>query len=231
MDNYSAKELDKFAQLAQQWWDAQGQLKSLHDINPLRTQWIAKQTMLSGKSIIDIGCGGGILCESLARLEANVSGLDLSQDLINCAKNHAQDNDLSISYYCESVEEFAKQHRESFDLVTCMEMLEHVPDPASIINSCAKLLKPRGTLILSTLNRHPKAYLFAIIGAEYILRLLPKGTHDYQQFIRPSEISSWAEAAGLAVKSIAGISYYPLQKRYVISNDINVNYLMCLEKL
>lgn len=230
MDNYSNSELDKFTQLAKDWWNPQGKIKSLHDINPLRTQWIAQQLPLAGKSVIDIGCGGGILCESLAKCGATVSGLDLSQALINCAKKHSQDNDLSINYHCQSVEAVAEQQPAQFDLVTCMEMLEHVPDPAAIIHACAKLLKPQGTLVLSTLNRNLKSYLFAIIGAEYILGLLPKGTHDYKKFIRPSEISSWAESVDLNVKAMAGISYYPLQKRYVVSKDIQVNYLMSLQK-
>lgn len=228
--NADPQELDKFAQLASRWWDPEGELKTLHQINPLRLQYIKDHAGLNGKSVIDIGCGAGILTESMAKAGAKVTGIDLNDTLIDVAKLHLQDTGAEAEYLTISAEEIAKQRPQQYDVVTCLEMLEHVPDPASVIQACASLVKPDGHVFFSTLNRNPKSYLFAIIGAEYFLKILPKNTHDYSKFIRPSELGAWARESNLQPKDITGINYNPFTKSFRLSNDVSVNYLLHAQK-
>ena len=230
-NNVDPKEIEKFSAHATSWWDLQGDMKPLHRINPLRMKFIAEQVELNGKKVLDIGCGGGILTESLAKTGAITSGLDLASESISVAKKHAQDNGLKINYINQSVEELAQSHPAQFDVICCMEMLEHVPDPHSIINSCSQLLKPGGHAFFSTLNRNLKSYLFAIVGAEYVLKLLPKGTHNYSKFIKPSELEAWCRHAQLEWHKTAGLSYNPLNQEYSLSRDIDVNYLAYCQKI
>lgn len=227
--NISPDEIEKFDKLAQSWWKTDGDLRTLHDINPPRMEFIQEYVPLAGKAVLDVGCGGGILSESLAKSGAQVSALDMSPELINVAKHHSQMNNLSINYFTTSIEEYVDQHSDRFDVITCMELLEHVPDPQSIIASCAKLLKPNGYLFLSTINRNMKAYLFTILGAEYVLKLLPKHTHDYAKFIRPSELSSVLRAENFNVEKIKGLEYNPMNHKAYLSDDISVNYLVCAQ--
>lgn len=224
--NVDQAEIDKFAALSHNWWDTEGPLKTLHQINPLRLQFIAEKTPIAHKSIIDIGCGGGILTESLAKAGAMVTGIDLNKAAIDVAKLHLLESNLQVDYQCTSAEEIAEKHGPSFDIVTCFEMLEHVPDPASIVKACAMLVKPGGHLFFSTLNRTPKSYLFAILGAEYVLKLLPKNTHDYAKFIRPSELNHWITEAGITTKALEGISYNPFTQHFKLVSDLSVNYLL-----
>ncbi|QBQ54684.1 bifunctional 2-polyprenyl-6-hydroxyphenol methylase/3-demethylubiquinol 3-O-methyltransferase UbiG [Nitrosococcus wardiae] len=223
--NVDPGEIAKFEQLAHRWWDQKGEFKPLHDINPLRLEYIRSRCSLAGKRVLDVGCGGGILTEELARLGAKVTGIDLSEAPLTVARLHALEGNLKIDYRQISVEQLTEAEAESFDVVTNLEMLEHVPDPASIIAACGRLLKPHGKVFFSTLNRTLKAYLFAIIGAEYTLQLLPKGTHDYQRFIQPAELEAWCRAAGLELQDLTGLHYNPLTHRYWLGHDINVNYL------
>lgn len=223
--NYDPQELAKFAALAAHWWDTEGELKTLHQVNPLRLGYIRKKINLSGCKAVDIGCGGGILTESMAQQGAHVTGIDMNKSVIDVAKLHLLESGLQAEYLAVSAEELAAQHPAAYDVVTCLEMLEHVPDPAAVVQACAALTKPGGQVFFSTLNRHPKAYLFAIIGAEYLLKMLPKNTHDYAKFIRPSELSEWVRAAGLQPQDMKGISYNPLTKQFSLSDDISVNYL------
>ncbi len=226
-DNVDRNEVAKFEAMASRWWDVNGECKPLHAINPLRLNYIdEKSGGIAGKKVIDIGCGGGILSESMAQRGAVVSGIDMSQPSIEVAKLHLYESNLDVDYQRSTAEAFAEHHPHSFEVVTCMELLEHVPDPASVIRACAKLVKPGGHLFFSTVNRNPKAYLFAIVGAEYLLKMLPKGTHDFAKFIRPSELGTWAREAGLSTHDISGLSYNPLNKHYSIGNDIDVNYMM-----
>lgn len=225
-NNYDPQELTKFASLAAHWWDPSGELKTLHQLNPLRMNYIlSKVNSLEGVAVADVGCGGGILSESMSNKGAHVLGIDLNQPLIDVAKWHQFESKTTVEYVTVSVEELAAKQPESFDIVTCLEMLEHVPDPSSIIQSCAKLLKPNGHAFFSTLNRNPKSYVFAILAAEYILKLLPKNTHDYSNFIRPSELAKWASESNLIPKEVKGIAYNPLTKDFKLSTDISVNYL------
>lgn len=225
--NVDPRELDKFAALAARWWDKESEFKPLHDINPLRLKYIeSRANGLAGKRILDVGCGGGILSESMARSGANVTGIDMSTEPLNVAKLHLYESGLQVNYQQITAEALAAAEPASFDIVTCMEMLEHVPDPASVIQACQHLVKPQGHVFFSTLNRNLKAYVFAILGAEYLLHLLPKGTHDYAKFIRPSELAIWAEHAGLSVKNFTGMSYQPLSQHYYLTNDVSVNYLV-----
>lgn len=226
MSNVDQKELNKFADLAAHWWDEAGELKTLHQVNPLRLGFIKQKVNLTGLKALDIGCGGGILTESLAAEKANATGIDLNPSLIDVAKLHLYESKLKVTYQTISAEDFAKTHSAQFNVVTCMELLEHVPDPASIIQACADLTAPGGDVFFSTLNRHPKAYVLAILGAEYLLRLLPRGTHDYAKFIRPAELSAWCEKAGLTLQAIRGISYNPITKQFRLSDDIDVNYIV-----
>jgi 2-polyprenyl-6-hydroxyphenyl methylase/3-demethylubiquinone-9 3-methyltransferase len=226
MLNADPAELEKFGDLAHRWWDPNSEFKPLHDINPLRLDWIDKHLGLAGKRILDVGCGGGLLSEGMALRGAEVTGIDLSEKPLSVAKLHLLETGQKVDYRKISVEALADEMPEAFDAVTCLEMLEHVPDPSSIIASCARLVKPGGQVFFSTLNRNPKSYLFAVIGAEYLLQMLPKGTHDYAKFIKPSELARWAKMARLEPAEVIGMSYNPLNKQYSLGNDTSVNYLM-----
>ena len=222
--NCDPLEVQKFKQLANTWWDKNGACKPLHDLNPLRLAFITQHTTLDKKAILDIGCGGGILTESLAT-NASVTGIDACVDVINVAKQHAGVQGLTIHYVAATLEEYTQQSTQTFDIITCMELLEHVPDPLSLIQHCRQLLKPEGHLFFSTLNRNLKSYLFAILGAEYILQLLPRGTHDYAKFIRPSELDAWCRHSGLRLQHLKGIGYNFLNRQYYLQNNTDVNYL------
>jgi len=224
--NVDPTEIKKFEELASRWWDHQGEFKPLHDINPLRLNFINTGSPLAGKRVLDVGCGGGILCESMAECGATVTGIDMGKAPLAVARLHAMETDLEIDYLQTTAEELAASSAGSFDTVTCMEMLEHVPDPSSVIQACKQLLKPGGSVYFSTINRNPKSFLFAIIGAEYLMKMLPSGTHDYSKFIRPSELDIWCREAGLDVISIQGISYNPLTGMYRTSTDVDVNYMV-----
>lgn len=223
--NYDPEELAKFAALAAQWWDPTGDLKTLHQLNPLRLGYIMEKVDLVNKNVIDIGCGGGILSESLAEQGANVTGIDMNKSIIDVAKLHQLESGTEVSYQHISAEEMANQHKGQYDIVTCLEMLEHVPDPLSIVAACAKLAKPGGHLFFSTLNRNPKSYLFAILGAEYLLKLLPKNTHDYAKFIRPRELAKWAQQSDLSPQEMKGVFYNPFTEKFKLTDDVSVNYL------
>jgi 2-polyprenyl-6-hydroxyphenyl methylase/3-demethylubiquinone-9 3-methyltransferase len=224
--NADQAELQKFAELAHKWWDVNSEFKPLHEINPLRLNWIHDLVDLKGKRVLDVGCGGGILSEAMHFKGAKVTGIDLGEKALNVAKLHQLESGADVDYRCISAEQLAALEPASFDVVTCMEMLEHVPDPAAIVAACAKLVKPNGSVFFSTINRNPKAYLLAVVGAEYVLNLLAKGTHDYAKFIKPSELSSWARQANLDVMSLRGMSYHPFKQIYRLSDDVAVNYLM-----
>lgn len=223
--NIDEREVSKFDELAQRWWDAGSEFKPLHDINPLRVGYIGERAQLDGRRILDVGCGGGILSEALAREGATVTGIDAAPAPIEVAKLHRIESGLDIDYQLATVEEYAASGPGQFDIITCLEMLEHVPDPGSVIRTCRSLLKDDGHLFLSTINRNPKSYLFAVVGAEYILKLLPRGTHDYDKLIRPSELAAWCRDAGLQVLDFTGMTYNPLTKIYRLGSDIDVNYL------
>ena len=229
--NIDPQEIAKFEELANKWWDRNSEFKPLHDINPLRVGYIDRIAHLAGKTVLDVGCGGGILSESMAQRGATVSGIDMGEAPLKVAKLHGLESGVSVNYRQVTVEELADEQPESFDVVTCMEMLEHVPDPASIINACAKLAKPGGHLFFSTLNRNPKSYLFAIVGAEKLLKLVPQGTHDFNKFIRPSELGGWIREAGLQSTDITGMVYNPLTKTYSLNpRDVDVNYMIATRK-
>ncbi len=229
--NVDPSEIAKFEALAKRWWDKDSEFKPLHDINPLRTNFIDERSPVAELKILDVGCGGGILCESLAQRGADVTGIDMGEAPLSVAKLHQLESNLSINYQRITAEELAEQQPESFDIVTCLEMLEHVPDPGKVIQACANLVKPGGDVYFSTINRNPKSYAFAIIGAEYILQLLPKGTHEYSKFIRPSELANWARQAQLEWLEITGMTYNPLTKRYKLNqSDVDVNYLVHTKK-
>ena len=228
--NVDPAEVAKFEALASRWWDPDSEFKPLHDINPLRVEYIDRRARLKDKQVIDVGCGGGILSESMAVRGAKVTGIDMGEAPLAVAQLHQIESGIEIDYRQGTAEELAAEKPEAFDVVTCLEMLEHVPDPASVIQSCADLVKPGGHVFFSTINRNPKAYLFAIVGAEYLLRMLPKGTHDYSKFIKPSELESWIRAADLNVRELTGMSYNPLSKRYTLGYDVDVNYLMHCQK-
>jgi 2-polyprenyl-6-hydroxyphenyl methylase/3-demethylubiquinone-9 3-methyltransferase len=224
--NHDPQEINKFEELASRWWDPNSEFKPLHEINPLRLGYIQDRVDLDDKKVLDVGCGGGILTESMAIHHAEVTGIDLGVAPLDVARLHLLESGLQVDYQKISAESLAEQRPASFDVVTCMEMLEHVPDPASTIQACHDLVKPGGHVFFSTINRNPKSYLFAIIGAEYILKLLPKGTHDFSKFIRPSELHQWARKAGLSVQDVSGMSYNPLTRQYSLGSDIDVNYLI-----
>ena len=234
--NVDLQEVQKFTDLANEWWDRTGAFATLHQINPLRLNWIEQQTIarqqsgLTGKKVLDVGCGGGILSHSMAVRGATVTGIDLGEANIKAAQIHAEQTNQAIDFAWVAVEEVAKAHAGEFDVVTCMEMLEHVPDPQSIINACFTLLKPNGVLVLSTINRNPKSYLFAVIGAEYLLRLLPRGTHDYEKFITPAELDRFAQRAGCKRQDLIGLHYNPLIKHYWLAQNVDVNYMMAVYK-
>ena len=229
-DNVHLHEINKFGAQAERWWDSQGEFKTLHDVNPLRLQFIREYIELQGQRVVDVGCGGGILTEGLAKHGAKALGIDLSEDLIDIADLHGLESGIDASYQKISAENLAEEQAESFDHVTCMEMLEHVPEPASIINACAKMVKVGGYVFFSTLNRQPKAYLLAIVAAEHLLRMLPKGTHDYKTFIKPSELSAWCRQSGLEMRGMVGIEYNPLNKQFSLGNDVDVNYIIAFQR-
>jgi len=230
MSNVDHSEIDKFSALAHRWWDPTSEFKPLHAINPLRLGWIQSITNLQGKRVLDVGCGGGILAESLSKAGATVTGIDLSSKALKVAELHQLESGTSVRYLTISAEDLAKEESQSYDVVTCMEMLEHVPDPSSVVQACAKLCKPGGHIFFSTLNRNPKSYLFAIIGAEYILQLLPKGTHQYEKFIKPSELAQFTRTAGLEVIELKGMTYNPITQIYRLGSDTDVNYMMATRK-
>ncbi len=225
-NNTDELEILKFNNLAHKWWDSTSEFKPLHDINPLRVDFIKSKVDLKGKRVLDIGCGGGILTEAIAREGAEVTGIDQGEKVIKIAKLHSLESQLNINYEQINIENFIKKNKHKFDVITCLEMLEHVPDPASVIKACSQILKPDGKLFLSTINRNPKSFLFAIIGAEYILKLLPKGTHTYEKFITPSELRDYCNQSNLKFNDLIGMTYNPIFKTYRLEKDISVNYLV-----
>ena len=224
--NADPVELEKFSKLAHRWWDPAGEFRPLHEINPLRLDWIAQHARLEGAAVLDVGCGGGILAEAMARRGAKVTGIDLSEKALKVAQLHLLESRLAVHYENVSVEDYAAAHAGKFDAVTCMELLEHVPEPGAMAAACARLVRPGGQVFFSTINRNPKSYLFAVVGAEYVLGLLPKGTHDYLRFIKPSELSRWCREAGLRIDELIGMSYNPITRRYWLGRDCDVNYLL-----
>jgi len=230
VENVDPREVEKFDASASRWWDPEGEFKPLHEINPLRLGYVQHRCALPGKRVVDVGCGGGLLAEGMARLGASVLGIDLSGAALEVAKLHAMESETTLDYRQVTAEDLAAEAPEQFDVVTCMELLEHVPDPASTILACARLAKPGGHVFLSTINRNPKSYLLAVVGAEYVLRILPRGTHDYRKFIRPSEMAAWCRNAGLELLDLTGIAYNPLTRGYAMGADVSVNYLAHLRK-
>ncbi len=228
--NVDPAEIHKFEELAARWWDPGGEFKPLHDINPLRVDYIQRRAALAGCRVLDVGCGGGILSEAMARLGATVTGIDMGEAPLSVARLHRHESGVEVDYRRATAEQLAEEQPEHYDVVTCLEMLEHVPDPGSVVAACARLVKPGGKVFFSTINRNPKSYLFAVIAAEYVLGLLPKGTHEYRKFIRPSELERWARAADLAIRELAGMSYNPLTGRYSLGRDVDVNYLAWFER-
>ena len=226
MANADPQELAKFGDLAHRWWDPNSEFKPLHDINPLRLGWIDRNCGLKEKKVIDVGCGGGLLSEGMAALGAHVTGIDLGEKALGVARLHLLESGQKVDYRHIAAEDMAKAEPAAFDVVTCLEMLEHVPDPASIVRACAQMAKPGGTVFFSTISRNPKAYLFAVIGAEYVLNMLPRGTHDYAKFLRPAELARMCREAGLSVQEVIGMSYNPLGKTYSLGTDTSVNYLI-----
>ena len=228
--NADPLEIQKFSELAHRWWDPTSEFRPLHEINPLRLEWINVRAPLAGRKVIDIGCGGGILAESMARKGADVTGIDLSDKALKVADLHSLESGVAVRYKLIAAEQMAAEEAGQYDVVTCMEMLEHVPDPAAIVKAAAALVKPGGKIFFSTLNRNPKSWLFAIVGAEYLLRMLPKGTHDYAKFITPSELSQFAREAGLQVDGLKGLGYNPLTKIYALNQDTDVNYMVACSR-
>ena len=228
--NVDPSEIDKFSQLAHKWWDKNSEFKPLHDINPLRIHFIERIAGIQGQTMLDVGCGGGILSEGLAEKGAVVTGIDLADKSLKVARLHLLESGNKVTYQCVPAEQFAEENPGAFDSVVCMEMLEHVPDPASIVASCAKLVKPGGYVFFSTLNRNPKAYVMAVLGAEYLLGMLPKGTHEYSRFMKPSELGRMVRSAGLTLVEMAGLTYNPVNQSYALSDDTTVNYMMACRK-
>ncbi|MGB1403722.1 MAG: bifunctional 2-polyprenyl-6-hydroxyphenol methylase/3-demethylubiquinol 3-O-methyltransferase UbiG [Porticoccaceae bacterium] len=229
--NVDPHEIRKFEELASRWWDRNSEFKPLHDINPLRANWIDSLAPVAEKTILDVGCGGGILCEALAQRGAYVTGIDMGEAPLAVGNLHKLESGVTVNYEKSTAEDYAKSHAASFDIVTCLEMLEHVPNPCSVVAACAALCKPGGTLFFSTINRNPKSYLLAIIGVEYVLRMLPKGTHEYSKFIRPSELGQWIRQAELEIDQMTGLLYNPITKTYKLdTRDVDVNYMICARK-
>lgn len=228
--NSDPVEVAKFDELASRWWDRDGDCAPLHAINPLRLEYIDRRAPLEGRTAIDVGCGGGLLAEAMALRGATVTGIDMGAQAIQVARLHRHESGAEVEYEQTTAEAMADKAPESFDVVACMEMLEHVPDPASVIAACARMVKPGGRVFFSTLNRNPKSYLFAIVGAEYLLGMLPRGTHDYSRFITPAELDRWARAADLVAEDFTGLSYNPLTRQYALGDDIDVNYLACYRR-
>ena len=228
--NIDQAEIGKFDQLASRWWDPDSEFKPLHDINPLRLDYINRRVALAERKVIDVGCGGGLLSEGMARMGARVTGIDMGEAPLSVARLHLLESGAEVDYRRITAEDMAAQHPQEFEVCTCLEMLEHVPDPASVVQACADLVEPGGQVFFSTINRNPKAYLFAIIGAEYLLRMLPRGTHDYGKFIRPSELERWARGAGLQLRELTGMTYNPLGAEYRLGDDVDVNYLAWFTK-
>ena len=229
-NNIDPAELAKFDALASRWWDTEGEFRPLHQINPLRLDWIRQHVSLAGLKVVDIGCGGGILTEAMAACGATVTGIDMAEGPLAVARLHQHESGAEVDYRRSTAEELAVAEPGHYDVVTCLEMLEHVPDPSQVIRSCTELVKPGGQVFFSTINRNPKSFLFAIVGAEYVLRLLPKGTHEYEKFIRPSELEDWARASGLALKTSIGLHYNPLTREYSLGPNLDVNYLMHFQR-
>ncbi len=228
--NVDQTEVSKFEELASRWWDPGSEFKPLHDINPLRLNYISSRVSLEGQRVIDVGCGGGLLSEGMAALGADVTGIDMGEAPLTVARLHQHESGLALDYQLKTAEQMAAEQPAGYTVCTCLEMLEHVPDPASVIRACAELVPPGGDVFFSTINRNPKAYLLAIIGAEYLLRMLPRGTHEYARFIRPSELERWARAAGLRLQDLTGMSYNPLTARYRLERNVDVNYLAWFKK-
>ncbi len=229
-DNIDSAEVAKFDALASRWWDPEGEFRPLHQINPLRLDWIRQHIDLDGKKVIDVGCGGGILTESMAAAGAEVTGIDMAEGPLTVARLHQHESGADVEYRQATAEELAIEQPGHYDPVACLEMLEHVPDPSAVIAACHKLVRPGGHVVFSTINRNPKSFLFAIVGAEYVLRLLPAGTHEYQKFIKPSELEAWSRAAGLDLKESIGLHYNPLTREYTLGSNLHVNYLMYYQR-
>jgi 2-polyprenyl-6-hydroxyphenyl methylase / 3-demethylubiquinone-9 3-methyltransferase len=229
-ENVDPAELAKFDSFASRWWDTEGDFRPLHEINPLRLDWIRQQVKLAGCKVVDIGCGGGILTEAMAAANATVTGIDMAEGPLAVARLHQLESGADVDYRHCTAEELAGTDAGQYDVVTCLEMLEHVPDPSEVIRSCAELVKPGGHVFFSTINRNPKSFMFAIVGAEYILKLLPRGTHEYEKFIRPSELETWARHAGLELQTSTGMQYNPLTKVYSLGSNVDVNYLMSFRR-
>jgi 2-polyprenyl-6-hydroxyphenyl methylase/3-demethylubiquinone-9 3-methyltransferase len=225
-DNIDAAEVAKFDALASRWWDPDSEFRPLHQINPLRLDWIRQHVDLSGRKVVDVGCGGGILTESMAAAGAEVTGIDMAEGPLTVAKLHQHESGAEVEYRQATAEELAAERPGQYDVVTCLEMLEHVPDPAAVIDACTQLVRPGGHVVFSTINRNPKSFLFAIVGAEFVLKLLPAGTHAYEKFIKPSELEEWARRAGLRLQKSIGLHYNPLTKEYSLGSNLHVNYLM-----
>ncbi|MDA0688641.1 MAG: bifunctional 2-polyprenyl-6-hydroxyphenol methylase/3-demethylubiquinol 3-O-methyltransferase UbiG [Proteobacteria bacterium] len=230
MENVDHSEIRKFEALAARWWDPNSEFKPLHEINPLRMNYISRHVNLAGLAVLDVGCGGGILSEAMAHHGARVTAIDMAEASLSVARLHLLESKLDIDYRKCAAEDLAKEQPGRFDVITCLEMLEHVPDPSAVVRACHTLVKPGGLVFFSTINRNPKSYLFAIVGAEYVLNLLPRGTHDYEKFIRPSELAAWSREHGLTLKDQIGMGYNPLSKRYSLTKNLDVNYLACYSK-